>query len=126
MGRDGRLQAVGAIVLASRASGCHLDTLTFKNQTSGHPNSFVKNIIDFSYLNIIPMTLYKVIVPDFKKELQDASHSQQGIWVSFGHPNPLEITPQDTQNSFVKIFLKSHFEENSLIFSPQYNSYDIV
>ena len=34
---------VKVIVLASRVSGCHVDTQTLKNHPSGHPKVFVRN-----------------------------------------------------------------------------------
>ena len=33
------------IILASRASGCHLDTQYFKNHPSGHPNLSLCNLL---------------------------------------------------------------------------------
>ena len=59
-------------VVASRMSGHHLDTQTLQNHPFGHPNIFMRNfnfkhIPEFIHLNILPMTLYKDIMPCFNK-----------------------------------------------------------
>ena len=38
------------------------------------------------------------------------SLSQQGVWASFGHPNPLNITIQDTQKRYLRNFSKDNFK----------------
>ena len=57
-----------SIVLASRTSGCLMDTQALKNRPSGNPNisePFLKmsilsiQYIEFFHLNIIPMALCK-------------------------------------------------------------------
>ena len=42
-----------------------LDTETLKKHPSGHPKCFVRN--EFFHLHIIPMTLYRDIMPYFDK-----------------------------------------------------------
>ena len=64
---------VEGIVLASRASGCHLYTQTLKNHPSEHPKYFVRNFLKCRFqayhwifhLNIIPKVLYMDIMHHF-------------------------------------------------------------
>ena len=57
---DGNVNIKGkGIVLASRASGHHLDTQTLENHPFGHPNIFMmnfnfKHITEFIHLDILP------------------------------------------------------------------------
>ena len=63
-------------ILASRASGCLFGhPKPYKKHPSGHPNCFVRNfwnvnlkhIFELFHLHIIPITLYKDIMPYFDK-----------------------------------------------------------
>ena len=62
------------IVLASRVTGCHLDTQSLKTHPVGHPKYFERNFLKyqlqayyrfFFHLNIISMALYMHIVTYF-------------------------------------------------------------
>ena len=69
--------------------GVFLDTQTLKKHPSGHPNIFVKNflkcesqayIIEFFHLHIIPMTLYKDIMPYFDKFIHVYGWNRSFLW----------------------------------------------
>ena len=58
-----RSPALSSIVLASRASGCHLVTQPIKNHPSEHAEFLKISISNISHLYMIPMTLFKDSTP---------------------------------------------------------------
>ena len=72
--KKGKISVLHLIVLASRASGCLLDNQTLKNHPTRTPKYFCEEFLkmsissislNFFHFNIIPMTLYKDIMPNY-------------------------------------------------------------
>ena len=104
--------------------GAFLDTKTLKKHPSGHPKTFwwrisssvnLKYIINFFHLHIIPMTLYKKIMPHFDKFIHVVGWNLSVLWypskiwtpkgfsiANFRHPVwPVTVEPCKIFNIFI-------------------------
>ena len=54
------------LLLASRASGCHLDTQTLKNHPSGHPKTFWCNCLKCHVLTCMLLQVHYLSLDDYK------------------------------------------------------------